>query len=402
MRTIWRSIFRGLLAFGLLALLSCSTKSTCSLDKSLMSVVSESRGLEFVRKVPCKSFSEDEIFEELKRVMFERNDIDELKSEEILYRLLGIIPHDYDYINGLLNAYKGTVKGFYNAGRDYFVLNENVSVSESEEVLLHELTHTLQDQHFGIEKILPKGIASDSLLARMALLEGDAMRSSYIGLNDLNCKFHNLQATLFQAQHIIFLESDIPTGLRLLVAFPQLYGMFYLCEMEKELGPEFLSALFKNLPQRSSQVMHPKRFAQTLRENRKPEFSEISIEEFPNRHFYTAVVGEYTVFSMLAPYLDLDRSLRVARGLEADRVWIADEQMDADSKTRLFIWKSQWSSGGGARDFVNAFLEQRKSLVPEAVVSRRSNGASIVFPKGSIEIIQDGRNVEIEIRKRQD
>ncbi len=66
------------------------------------------------------------------------------------------------------------VNAYYDIRKKEVVLYDDIKGSYSKAVLIHELVHALQDQHFDLKK-LHEAAGSDAELARAALIEGDAM-----------------------------------------------------------------------------------------------------------------------------------------------------------------------------------------------------------------------------------
>jgi uncharacterized iron-regulated protein len=66
------------------------------------------------------------------------------------------------------------VQGYYSIKEKTLYLFDDVAGNYERGVLIHEMVHALQDQHFGLAKLHPPDFGSDAELARAALIEGDA------------------------------------------------------------------------------------------------------------------------------------------------------------------------------------------------------------------------------------
>src|SRR5207302_253293 len=66
------------------------------------------------------------------------------------------------------------VQGYYNIKEKTLYLYDNVAGNYERGVLIHEMVHALQDQHFGLAKLHQESFGSDAELAMAALIEGDA------------------------------------------------------------------------------------------------------------------------------------------------------------------------------------------------------------------------------------
>ncbi len=72
------------------------------------------------------------------------------------------------------NADRG-VQGYYDPKTKTLVVHHEVADNYALGVLVHEMVHALQDQHFGLTKLHDPDLTGDEELARAALIEGDAV-----------------------------------------------------------------------------------------------------------------------------------------------------------------------------------------------------------------------------------
>src|SRR5205823_6163215 len=66
------------------------------------------------------------------------------------------------------------IQGYYSTKDTALYVYDDVKGNYERGVLIHEMVHVLQDQHFGLARLHPAGFDSDADLARAALIEGDA------------------------------------------------------------------------------------------------------------------------------------------------------------------------------------------------------------------------------------
>jgi len=66
------------------------------------------------------------------------------------------------------------VQGYYDVKEKTLYLYDDVKGNYERGVLIHEMVHALQDQHFGLAKLHQTSFGSDAELALAALIEGDA------------------------------------------------------------------------------------------------------------------------------------------------------------------------------------------------------------------------------------
>src|SRR5688572_29322625 len=147
----------------------------CPVVAEAEKIASELRGLKQLKKVPCKRQNKDAVEKSIRKLLHEKVSEHKLKSEERLFKMIGFIPADYDYEEGMIKLYKEQIAGYYDPAKDFYVMVEDQFGGEANQkiVAIHELTHALQDQHFDLERLIHnEEFASDTLLARSAMVEG--------------------------------------------------------------------------------------------------------------------------------------------------------------------------------------------------------------------------------------
>lgn len=132
------------------------------------------RGLRFRRPVRVEVLTPEEARAFGERQLERQTSARERAAYEELMKLLGLIEPDVD-MDALNAAILGEhVAGFYDPRRERLVLVDGVGVDEA--TLAHELTHALEDQHFGLDRIVDgRRGDDDGQVARSALIEGTAM-----------------------------------------------------------------------------------------------------------------------------------------------------------------------------------------------------------------------------------
>lgn len=134
------------------------------------------RGLDFNTAVPASYQTATEFRAHVHRLV----QIDK-KARDATDALvaLGLLPQSADLGRAVENAYATQAAAYYDPAAKQFFF---VMVPENKDVLdlvsAHELTHALQDQHFGLAHYMEGGDSSDARIARKFVIEGDAMLSS--------------------------------------------------------------------------------------------------------------------------------------------------------------------------------------------------------------------------------
>jgi hypothetical protein len=148
------------------------------------------RGLKLVRRVPWGRVSEPELHREVVAAFREDLPPRRLAEVELGLKAFGLIPESMDlgtYVPELLTS---QIAGFYDPHRKALAvvdrpggllgteagaqLGAEMTRKMEDGLLVHELTHAIQDQHFDLDRLSDPDPLSDGGVARLALVEGDA------------------------------------------------------------------------------------------------------------------------------------------------------------------------------------------------------------------------------------
>ncbi|HEY4606882.1 MAG TPA: hypothetical protein VIH55_04465 [Acidimicrobiia bacterium] len=144
---------------------------------SLVRTTEEIRGLRFAEPPIVSVVSEEELESRVRQQIEEESE--DFPADEALYKLLGLLDVGVDLETLLTDLYGEQVAGFYDGETEELVVpirEEGFSVVQRA-TLVHELTHSLTDQHFGFHDIYVEMVDNDSFdeaSAYQALIEGDA------------------------------------------------------------------------------------------------------------------------------------------------------------------------------------------------------------------------------------
>lgn len=106
-------------------------------------------------------------------------DYDDIDADEAMYKLLGLVPADFDLLGTIQALYGEQVAGYYDGDiKELVVTAREETFSTMEEVtLVHELTHALTDQHHTFNEHFNTLFDTDQFdeaSAFQSLIEGDA------------------------------------------------------------------------------------------------------------------------------------------------------------------------------------------------------------------------------------
>jgi hypothetical protein len=360
---------------------------------------SQLRKLPVLRQVRSGAQSRAEIEQMLIRNLNESATPEETTATEAALKKFGLAPADFQLRPFLIKLLTEQVAGYYDPKSQEFYLADWIDLDGQRPVMAHELTHALQDQHFNLRRFedWPKH-DSDAELAAHALVEGDA---SYLMMQ---------YVARDPARQLAFLKSMMSGGaasseqiekaprvLREQMLFPYLQGMMWVAQVYKQGGWEAVSAVYKNLPKSTEQVLHAEKYAA----NELPQ--KVSVRDVSatlGRGWRMAdndVQGEWGCYMLLDEFLQaVDVSKRAAAGWGGDRYALFVGQKKADVVVAL---KSVWDTEADAREFFDAYVRRtskRYGVEPAEVapadrqVWRTQEGAVVVERQGGAVVILEG------------
>ena len=194
----------------------------------LIGFVEEERGLTFDHAVPIDFLTRDAFEAEL--VASEEDltaeDRREFAATEAALAAQGLIPRGTDLFDQIntLNG-EGTL-AFYDSERERVFLPDAPLTPMLRSVLIHELTHALQDQRFGLDDLAGDELSDDESSAFRALVEGDARRieNAYVaamGPEDTATYREELKAAIVDVGGDF---EDVPAFLQVLSEAPYVLG----------------------------------------------------------------------------------------------------------------------------------------------------------------------------------
>lgn len=279
----------------------------------------------------------EEISQYLNKRVHEDYAEDRIQNEGKLLRKLGILPEGVSYLDMLLNLYTEQIGGFYDPKEKTLFLASWMPVAELEPVIVHELTHALQDQYFNVEEIMGKDRRSgndDRTLAHQALMEGDGMvvmlqhivapmKRHFAELPNL-ALIMQMQMSAMKAQYTVL--KNVPQFLQETLVFPYGYGASFIQQVWKQQPSwETINKIYSDLPASTEQIMHPEKYYAS-RDIPKTVNAESQAAQLGAQWkvVYKNVLGEFSLGLLLNQHLIDERSRRAASGWGGDQVLLLE------------------------------------------------------------------------------
>jgi hypothetical protein len=314
--------------------------------------VARLRGLEVVKPIRWEVTTKDQVRKYLKETISQQYGPGEMQAEGDALRALGLIPEKLDYENFMVRLLEEQVGGYYDPKKETFYLADWIAPALQETIISHELTHALQDQHFGIDEFIDRIEGnSDAMVARAALAEGeatlvmmvDAMRHSGMDVDidklDLDGTLGSLMMSLSAAQFPSFAEA--PRALRESLMFPYLKGLNFVIHGKQRGGWKRIDKVYADLPRSSEQILHPEKYFENRDEPTGVDFMDIEKKVARGwKMIYQDVLGEFMTLQLLDTLDDREEEQRAAAGWDGDRVWVFKRGEDL-AWVQLSVWDSE-------------------------------------------------------------
>jgi len=234
------------------------------------------RGLNFTAPVPLVLKTRDQALEMMRKEIARDHTEDEIRIGGLTGAMTGVYPSGMDLKSETMKLLRSQIAGFYDPHEKQMVLVQGAidatlwSSAASlithrdlvgEMLLAHELTHALQDQHFGIEQMIDRVKDNDDRdLALKAVAEGDATLAGYgyvvgnlddASIDSIVGRMDDLPRT-FAAQ-----SADVPMGLSAPMIFQYADGVRFVADAYRRGGWTAVDAIYADPPRATLQVMYP-------------------------------------------------------------------------------------------------------------------------------------------------
>jgi hypothetical protein len=240
---------------------SPAPSSTAAVDAGLLAFVPVAeafveahRGLKF--KTPVKiTFLADAAFQQ-ELAKANGTDATGYVTEAKVLHALGLLDGLPDLAKAEQSLQDSGVIGFYDPKTKQLFVRGVDAKPSVRHVLVHELTHALQDQWFSIDRTFPTD--DETELAFRTLVEGDAVRveNEYIATLNAADKRQIQQANAAGGP----LPAGVPDILLELDYFPYQAGPQFTEAVVSRAGQDRLDAAFTTPPTSTAQVIHPDLF----------------------------------------------------------------------------------------------------------------------------------------------
>ncbi len=290
------------------------------------------------------------------------------------YVTLGLLDEDFDLATALVDMQAESIAGFYTPDekRLYIISEYELVETEQKITFAHEYTHALQDQHFGLARLIDVEGNSDRALAARSLAEGDAtlLMAVYAYENVTQAEWDWLayQASRLEEEKV----ETAPQALGEVSLFPYTYGTQFVLGLFFQGGWAAVDQAYSYPPQSTEQVMHPDKYIgrDGPQSVELPDLAASLGEGW--EQLDRDVMGELVTMLYLGQQLDEGQAAQAAAGWDGDAYVILRNAQGQ----RLLVVRSVWDSAIEAKEFSAAFSDYviRKyggALTPSAEKAQR-------------------------------
>ncbi len=286
---------------------------------------------------------------------------EEARRDALTLAAFDLLPRDFNLREFLLDLYTEQIAGFYDPDtKQFFVIQASEQPGVLERVTFaHEYTHLLQDQHFDLialgftddERKRPKDLDDDAMLARRALVEGDATLTQLLYLQRLPPaeQAEWLEAVQRQPSEVF---DRAPRAIREELVFPYTAGLAFVQRLYIQRGWEAVNAAFRDPPASTEQILHPEKF------DRREAPIRVTLPPLTGtlgsgwRIVDENVLGEFYLRIYLEEYLPASWAEEAAAGWGGDRYAVYENEAAGQD---LLVLAVAWDSEAEAQEFVEAY-----------------------------------------------
>src|SRR3954447_3514397 len=219
--------------------------------------VEQHRGLKY--KNPVQVTTLDDAAFRQRLLSDESTDKSEIEKTTKILRALGLIPKNTDVAKAEESLLGDAVAGFYDPKTKALVVRGVKLTPYVRQVMVHELTHALQDQWFGIDRPDIDKANDEQPDGFQALVEGDAVRVDGEYRASLP-RAEQRQAEQEENSQAGGVDASVPPVLIELLTFPYQVGPDFTRALLRAGGTSRLDAAFGKPPTTTEQLLHPEKF----------------------------------------------------------------------------------------------------------------------------------------------
>jgi hypothetical protein len=287
----------------------------------LVDAVENLRGLHFEHPVPVEFLGNREFENELEAdPQLTKQEREDLKRSTGTLRALSLFDGDPDeLLEAVATVDAAGTLAFYDSEEERIVVRGGDLDVETEVTVVHELVHTLQDQHFDLDALLDDAESAAAETALTSLVEGDAVRieQDYVFSLPPAEQDEYFAASANTAGEIEEgLSADVPEIIPVTLSLPYDLGPFFTADLYADGGNDAVDDAFEQPPVTEENILDS---ATYLDGDDLEKVDQIELEQGEKK------VGSTEPFGALSWFLVLAARIDPATAVDAVEGWGGDE-----------------------------------------------------------------------------
>jgi hypothetical protein len=345
------------------------------------------RGLKLKHPVPYGALDEKGLSAKVAETLAEELPAKELRALDLSLQAFGLLPEGASAGKIYRDLLGQQVAAFYDPERKYLAMVErrgangagalgkavgdDLARRAEEGILVHELTHAVDDQNFDIREATKGDPLEDGSAAYLSLVEGDATVTMFDfvlgrrieGIPGFDKNFGGLLSSSGLASLSPDLPgaagiADAPPWFRESLFFSYFQGFAFCLDVARRGGQKLLDYAFAKDPPRSTeQILHPEKWYGRRDDPVGLAWPDLSRALPGWQKAAEGQLGEEGIGILLRQAFPAEeaRATAAATGWGGDRFAVY-EQGGGKAGRRLLLWVTEWDSEAEANDFQAAAL----------------------------------------------
>lgn len=326
----------------------------------------ELRKLPILEPVQRTFYTQSELQKRVEEDFLKDYTPEDMARDQQVLSLFGLLPPDFDLKALYHDLYSEQIAGFYDdEAKEMVVVSEGDFTGVERLTYVHEFTHALQDQNFGLRD--PEGLNfteelcdqdSERCAAIQALVEGDATLTEYLWLFIKATAQEQRQIREFYADYTSPVFDSAPLFLQKDFLFPYEHGLNFVQALYSQGDWAAVNAAYDHPPVSTEQILHPERYPDDVPQSvALPDGASLLGEGW--QLLEQDVIGEWYTYLILAAGNDPAARLPDEQAQPAAAGWGGDAyaiyRRDDDGALAMMVdWR--WDSGNDRYEFAEAFV----------------------------------------------
>jgi hypothetical protein len=333
-----------------------------------------------LKPVDYSELARDELRGVVVKLMEEQITDEEFRNSTATLIAMGFLPHDADLKASLVDLLSEQIAAFYDqhSHRLFMFRGADLSRTDQRIILAHELTHALQDQHFGLKKFpLELKDNDDKVAATQALIEGDAtLVMSMFMLQDIAGGSPVDALSMFVTQPMDQLLKA-PQFLRESLVFPYLAGQEFAVRLHTNGGFSEVDRAFAAPPDSTAQIFDPEKYTGPVRvEPVAVRWRDAEVDG--EKPLLENTAGELGVRLLFKEWLGKTMGEQVGEGWAGDRYRSFAAGKDGTVHT---AWRIKWATPLDAQEYIAGCEKLLAKRYKPGDIRRTAGGCEFDSPR---------------------